>query len=414
MPSILPRFDFRAEYALASDIGATREHYEDAALLAPELGVFAIADGMGGHLAGEVAANLAVEQVKQSLSGRSAQRALEAYVTCADLDARRRVFAQLKRAVERANAFIRADSVQNAEHRGMGTTLDVVWFARDHAFIAHAGDGRVYLARQRAVLQLTADHNAQSVSKVDGFGRLMAPSQGSGITNALGINEVVTVDMLFVDVSRGDRLLLCSDGVYGQIEGESELSELLRSGSAVHAAQALVAHAARHGRDNATAIVVEIGDRFVKRKDLDRGLNAADLERARQSPLLVDLPLSFALTALSAAVEIEVGAGQGVARAVASDLVSYIVLDGVVRYPDGRRVGAGALLYAESLVGVLGQGDAPVCEQTTRLLRVRADDFAEICSDPRLASELYRRLAMHLARLGATRLALPEGANRRG
>ena len=105
---------------------------------------------------------------------------------------------------------------------------------------------------------------------------------------------------------------------------------------------------------------------------------------------------------------------EDVARAVASDLVSYIVLDGVVRYPDGRRVGAGALLYAESLVGVLGQGDAPVCEQTTRLLRVRADDFAEICSDPRLASELYRRLAMHLARLGATRLALPEGANRRG
>jgi sulfur transfer complex TusBCD TusB component (DsrH family) len=259
----------------------------------------------------------------------------------------------------------------------------------------------VYLARPRAVLQLTADHTAQSVSKTDGFGRLVAPSQGSGITNALGINEVVTVDMLFVDVSRGDRLLVCSDGVYAQIEGESELSELLRSGSAQHAAENLIAHAARHGRDNATAIVIEIGDRFVKRKDHDRGLNAADLERARQSPLLVDLPLSFALTALSAAVEIELGEGQALPRAVANDLVSYIVLDGVVRYPDERRVGAGALLHAESLVGVLGQGEAPVCEQTTRLLRVRADDFAEICTDPKLGTELYRRLAMHLARLGA-------------
>jgi PPM family protein phosphatase len=402
MPSILPRFDFRAEYALASDVGATRERYEDAALVAPQLGVFAVADGMGGHLAGEIAAKLAVEQVKQSLSGRSAQRALDAYVACADLNARRRVFAELKRAVERANAFIRADSEQDPEHRGMGTTLDVLWFARDHVFIAHAGDGRVYLARQRAVLQLTADHIAQGVSKVDGFGRSMAPSQGSGITNALGINEVVTVDMLFVDVTRGDRLLICSDGVYGQIEGESELSELLRDGSAEHAAQALIAHVARHGRDNATAIVVEIGDRFVKRNDHDRGLNAGDLERARQSPLLVDLPLSFALTALSAAVEIEVGEGQGVPRAVANDLVSYIILDGVVRYPDQRRVGAGALIHAESLVGVLGQGEAPVCEQTTRLLRVRADDFAEICSDPKLGAELYRRLAMHLARLGAS------------
>jgi PPM family protein phosphatase len=407
MPSVLPRFDFRAEYALASDIGATREHYEDAALLAPELGVFAVADGMGGHQAGEVAAKLAVEQIKQGLSGRSAQRALDAYVACADLNARRRVFAELKRAVERANAFIRVQAEQNSAHRGMGTTLDVVWFARDHAFIAHAGDGRVYLARQRAVLQLTADHTTQAVSKIDGFGRSTAPSQGSGITNALGINEVVTVDMLFVDVSRGDRLLICSDGVYGAMEGESELSELLRDGSASHAVGELIAHAARHGRDNATAIVVEIGDRFVKRKDHDRGLNAADLERARQSPLLVDLPLSFALTALSAAVEIEVGEGQGVPRAVANDLVSYIVLDGVVRYPDERRVGAGALLYAESMVGVLGQGDVPVCEQTTRLLRVRADDFGEICSDPRLGTELYRRLAMHLARLVAN-------ANRRG
>jgi serine/threonine protein phosphatase PrpC len=403
MPSILPRFDFRADYALASDIGASREQYEDRALLAPEIGVFAVADGMGGHRAGEVAAKHAIEQVQRALSGRSAQRALESYVARADLDARRKVFLELKRAVERANAFIRAEALQNSEHRGMGTTLDVVWFARDHAFIAHAGDGRVYLARQRAVLQLTQDHRAQAAGGGDGFGRPKAPSQGSGITNALGLSDVVTVDTLFVDVSRGDRLLICSDGVYGQIAGEAELSELLREGTAEQAARGLVLHAARLGRDNATAIVVEVGDRFVKRSDHDRGLNAADLERARQSPLLADLPLPFVLTALSAAVEIEVGPGQSVPRAVASDLACYIVLDGVVRYPDERRVGAGALLYAESLVGVLGQGDPPVCEQIARLLRVRADDFAEICSDPRLATELYRRLATHLARLGVSK-----------
>lgn len=400
MGHVLPRFDFRAEFALASDIGQLRERYEDAALLAPELGVFAVADGMGGHRAGEVAAKLALDEVQRELAGRSAQRALELYVQRADLDARRRVFAELKRAVERANTFIRADAEQHPERRGMGTTLDVVWLARDHAFIAHAGDGRVYLARQHAVLQLTQDHTAQSSAKLDGFGRPTTTSHGSGITNALGISEQVSVDMLFVDVSRGDRLLICSDGVYGQLDGENELSDLLRDGNAERAAQGLIERVRRLGRDNATAIVIEIGDRFVKRSDHDRGLNAGDLERARQSPLLVDLPRSFALTALSAAVEVEVPAGASVPRAAASDLACYIVLDGVVRYADGRRVGAGALLYAESLVGVLGQAEPPVCEQTTRLLRVRTDDFAEICTNPRLATELYRRLAMHLARLG--------------
>ncbi len=403
MPSILPRFDFRAEYALASDIGATREQYEDAALVAPQIGAFAVADGMGGHLAGEIAAKYAVEEVQRALSGRGAQRVLEAYVARPDLAARRQVFAELRRAVERANSFIRADGEQNPDHRGMGTTLDVVWFVRDHAFIAHAGDGRVYLARQRAMLQLTQDHTAQTSAKTDGFGRVVATGSRSGITNALGISDVITVDMLFVDVSRGDRILLCSDGVYGQIENEAQLSELLREPTAEKAVKALIAEAAKLGRDNATAIVIEVQDRFVKRSEHDRGLNAADLERARQSPLLVDMPTSFALTALSAAVEIEVGEGESVPRQVANDLVAYIVLDGIVRYADERRVGAGALLYAESLVGVPGQGEPPVCEQTTRLLRVRADDFAEICSDPRLAGELYRRLALHLARLHVSR-----------
>jgi hypothetical protein len=123
------------------------------------------------------------------------------------------------------------------------------------------------------------------------------------------------------------------------------------------------------------------------------------LENARQSPLLVDLPLPLTLTALSAAVEIEAAQGTLIPRTVANDLVAYIVLEGLVRHPDGRSVGPGALLYPESLVGVWGQAASPSAEQTSRLLRVRADDFAEICSEPRFAAELYRRLAAHLARL---------------
>lgn len=403
VPSILPRFDFRADYGVATDTGSKRDSNEDAHLVSPEFALFAVADGMGGHRAGEVASRMAVEEIQATLSTPGAVRAVERYVASAGLESRRRVLAFLRRAVEQANQRIRRAALENPEYSGMGTTLDVVWLARDHAFIAHAGDGRVYLARARAVLQLTHDHTlaARPSRAPDGLGMSLGdptPSS-SGVTNALGLSDAVEVDTLFVDVGPRDRLLLCSDGVHGQLEGEQEITDLIRNGPPEATARALVARAGEGGRDNATAIVVEIADRFVKRADRDRGLGAADLENARQSPLLVDLPLPVALTALSAAVEIEVAKDAPIPRAIANDLVAYIVLEGVVKHPDGRSVGPGALLYPESLLGVFGHAPPPVAELTSRLLRVRADDFAEICSEPRFAAELYRRLAVHMARL---------------
>jgi serine/threonine protein phosphatase PrpC len=402
VPSILPRFDFRAEFGVATDKGAKRSTNEDAYLLGAQHAVFAVADGMGGHRAGEVAARLACEEIASTLGSSTAIRVVERYVSNAGLESRRKVLAFLRRAVEQANARIRREALENPDYSGMGTTLDVVWLARDHAFIAHAGDGRVYLARARAVLQLTHDHTlaARQSRAPDGLAITLSESPvASGVTNALGLSDSVQVDTLFVDLGPRDRLLLCSDGVHGQLDGEQEISELIRAGTPEAAARALIQRAGESGRDNATAVVVEIADRFVKRPDRDRGLSPADLENARQSPLLVDLPLPLTLTALSAAVEIEVAQGTLIPRTVANDLVAYIVLEGLVRHPDGRSVGPGALLYPESLVGVWGQAASPSAEQTSRLLRVRADDFAEICSEPRFAAELYRRLAAHLARL---------------
>jgi serine/threonine protein phosphatase PrpC len=414
VPSILPRFDFRADHGVATDTGSKRTTNEDAYVVAPEFALFAVADGMGGHRAGEVAARLACEEILATLSSTTAIRAVERYVSNAGLDSRRKVLAFLRRAVEQANARIRREALDNPDYSGMGTTLDVVWLARDHAFIAHAGDGRVYLARSRAVLQLTHDHTlaARQSRAPDGLAITISEgggAAGSGVTNALGLSDAVQVDTLFVDLGPRDRLLLCSDGVYGQLEGEQEVSELLRTGAPDATARALIQRASEGGRDNATAIVVEIADRFVKRPDRDRGLSPGDLENARQSPLLVDLPLPLALTALSAAVEIELAQGALIPRAIANDLVAYIVLEGLVKHPDGRSVGPGALLYPESLVGVWGQAGPPAAEQTSRLLRVRADDFAEICSEPRYAAELYRRLAAHLARLAVKSGGAPGG-----
>jgi serine/threonine protein phosphatase PrpC len=396
---VIPRFDYRIEHACVTDIGKVRERNEDAFLVAPELALFALADGMGGHAAGEVAAEMALDEVRRTISGATSQRIMDAYVTRPDLTTRRKVFTRLRRALERANERVRNDAAQSAEREGMGTTLDVVLLARDHAFVAHAGDGRVYLARARAMLQLTQDHAHSHSLKATGMMRPRQRQHRDRLVNAVGVRADITVDTLFVDLSRGDRLMLCSDGVHGQIDGEGQLGDLLREGDPAQAAKAIVARACEKGHDNATAVVIEIGERFVKREPGDRGLRAADLERARQSPLLVELPLPQVLNALSAAVEVELAPGTMVPRVIASDLVSYVLLEGLVRYPGDRRVSTGALLFPESLVGAWGEEELPVVEQTARLLRVRADDFAEVCTDPKLGNELYRRLAAHLGRL---------------
>lgn len=403
MASVVPRFDFRVEFSECEDVGRSRSTYEDVALMEPGLALFAVADGMGGHPAGEVAARLAVDEVKAAIADETSQAICDQYCVRPDLKTRRNMLARLKRVMERANEKVREEAERDPARRGMGTTLDVVWLARDRAFVAHAGDGRVYLARSNAVLQLTQDHAQLESLKADGKLGPRRRAQGHDrLINAIGIADSLTADALFVDLARGDRLLLCSDGVHDQLDGEGELAQLLRLGSPGDAARALVGRAGQKGRDNATAVVVEIGDRFVKRAGEDRGLAAADLERAGQSPLLSELPEPLMLEALAAAVEIEIEAGATVPRVVANDLVAYIVLDGILAGVGNsvRQVGTGALVFPGSLVGVWTQGPLPTVTQTARLLRVRADDFEEVCSaDPALAAELYRRLARHIARV---------------
>ena len=278
--------------------------------------------------------------------------------------------------------------------------------------IGEAQDGneavRQSLALQPDVI-LTQDHCEGEALRADG---VMLPKRRARgferLVNAIGLVETVAVDTLFVDVDRGDRLLLCTDGVHGPIADESRLGRILRAGNPQHAARTLVARAVERGHDNATALVVEIGECVVKRASDDRGLAAADLERARHSPLLLDLPLPAVLGALAAAVEIELDAGEIVPRAVANDLVAYVLLEGLVRCAEDRVVSTGALLFAESLVGVWGSGVLPVVEERARLLRVRADDFEEVCdSDPALGNQLHRRIAAHLARASPRDRTLP-------
>jgi len=410
VPGAIPRFDFRVDFAGATDVGRIRKNNEDALAILPDLALFGVADGMGGHAAGEVAAKVAIDTVAAVVREKESRRVLDRFPKNPSLEAQHAVFALLRTAFQQANDAVRAEADARQEASGMGTTLDVAILLRDRAFVAHTGDGRVYLARSSTVIQLTHDH-ALFESMVAAGTMRHTPRVGEGrrrrnpLVNAIGIAKEVSVDTCFVELTRGDRLLLCSDGIHSEIESETILGQLLRTGAAEDGANALVSYALRRGgRDNATVVVVDVCERFVARASPDgeptSGPVSSDILVARHSALLEDLPISSVLAALAAAVEVEIAKDERVPRLVANDWVCYVIVSGQVKMPDGRVLGPSGVLFVESLMGVAREGELPTVLENARLMRLRADDFAEVCGqDVELSNALHVRIARHLARM---------------
>lgn len=237
----------RIVYAARSDVGRMRRANEDSYLVREPL--FAVADGMGGHLAGDVASATAVEVL-----GRDAEL---------ELDERR-----LEEMVRDANAAIWEKAQADAQLRGMGTTCTLVWMEDSTAHLAHVGDSRAYLLREGALSQLTDDHTL--VARMVREGRLEADEarshpQRNVITRALGVDPEVDVDIFAIELQRGDRLLLCSDGLPSMVDDETIRTTLDEHGDLSVAADRLVDLAnSRGGDDNITVLVLEAreGDGF--------------------------------------------------------------------------------------------------------------------------------------------------------
>lgn len=391
------RFDFRVECGVASHIGLVRTSNEDAWHADGERHVFIVADGMGGHAAGEVAAALTLKTTAEAII--EGEAAIASFVESPSLDARRSVFATLQNAAERAHLRVRQEAERSPDCSGMGSTLDVVLLAGERAFIFHIGDGRVYLVRRHVTIQTTHDHDARAALGVKGS--LPPPSRTSApnrLLSAVGIGETVVGDCVSFDLESGDRLILCTDGIHQMIGDENTIGR--RGGKADATANALVELALeKGGRDNATALVVDVHESLLDRKK-PAHVPSRDLAVTLASPLLENVTKAHALKLLSAMVEVEVPDGR-IPRVVTRDRVAYIVLDGEVERSDGAHLGAGAVLYAESLVDAR-RPTTYRANGKVRALRLRADDFREVCSaDLRVAAELYERLARHLAHIGS-------------
>jgi serine/threonine protein phosphatase PrpC len=393
------RFNHRVVHAAASHIGHVRTNNEDVWRADPSMHLYAVADGMGGHDAGEIAAAICMEAFFGVMRDLRAVTALTTFLASPSLRARRGVLDELRRAAESANGAVREEAERIKSKSGLGCTLDAVLLVGDRAFVLHAGDGRVYLARAAATIQLTNDHDVRAV--LAGEGKLTLSQRRAvhnQLLNAIGMNAEATVECAMVELIEGDRLVLCTDGVHEMIGDEAAIATLAKTGDPAQAARGLVDAALGHGgRDNATALVVAVLESQVPR----RGVAAAtrDLRTARSCPLFVDLPDALVLRALTMAVEVELDAEKPIPRIVTTDHVAYIVLEGEAELRS-LTLGRGALLYPESLLSA-GRGHPRFHAKTPmRALRLRADDFREICAgDTRLAAALFERLARHLATL---------------
>jgi protein phosphatase len=231
-----------------SDVGRIRHANEDAFHVGDS--VFAVADGMGGHLAGEVASTTALEPIAR-LDGRVFADAPAATSALVD-------------AVVAANDVVAGKAADDPSFRGMGTTLTAVMVEGRRGHLAHVGDSRAYLLRDGAFDQITTDHTL--VQRLIEEGRLTRDEaaqhpQRSVITRAIGVEQAVDVDAAVLELDPGDVLLLCSDGLTGPVDDEVIAQTLRDTAPVDDAARRLVELALEGGGpDNVTVVILRFGE----------------------------------------------------------------------------------------------------------------------------------------------------------
>ena len=254
------------KFAALTDVGRVRDQNEDNFLVDKKLGLFIVCDGMGGHAAGEVASALAVRTVHDEI--KKQVDLIQDYAALAKGAAKvtkRDILNMLEFAVNRASQRVHVEAVKDTKKRGMGTTLVCLLVIGTQAFIIYVGDSRIYMLRDGLLEQLTEDHtvyNELIKRKKMPREQVEQLAQKNAITRAVGVYEHVEPDTLVLDLTAGDRFLLCSDGLCGYFEDDLEgLGKRLATADADAACKSLVETAnERGGKDNITSVIVTVGD----------------------------------------------------------------------------------------------------------------------------------------------------------
>jgi len=256
----------KLDFAAISDPGLVRSNNEDAYLTLPEKGLFVVADGMGGHNAGEVASALAVKALKED--------AAKLPLIGLKVSWWRRLFSRRKefdpvnflhQVIHRANRNIYETAQTSPDTKGMGTTVAAMLRTDEAMLTAHVGDSRIYRLRDGRLDQLTQDHSlAQELVRKGVLTpeEAMYSAPSNVLTRALGVHEEVQEEISYHSLEPGDMILLGSDGLSNMVE-DDEMAEILsQKGLPLRSkVQGLIEAALKHGgEDNVTAVVVHFSE----------------------------------------------------------------------------------------------------------------------------------------------------------
>jgi len=365
-------------FAAATDVGRQRNHNEDNFLIDKKLRLFMVADGMGGHAAGEVASSIAVHEIRDAVNNK--KDLIDRYRVDHPGVQPYEILQVLEHAVQAACGAVFARAQAEPDKRGMGTTATVLLIAGtgDHlrGFIAHVGDSRVYLARQNQVHVLTEDHSL--MNELVRRGKLNREQIESSpykqyknaVTRAVGVNGSVEVDTFDFDILPGDRFLMCSDGMYAYVD-ENELPRQLADGEVKEVPKKLVDVANKGGgHDNITAVVIRVGATTAE-------LNPRNSEVSLKLDVLKGMQM-FRFLSYKELVQIgsisqtlEVGKDQVIFSAGQPGDAMYVVTSGVVK-----------LVKDDKVVAELTRGhhfgEMALVDRSTRSLSAVAGDGAQL------------------------------------
>ena len=244
-----------------TDVGMKRTNNEDNYLVNDELNLFVCCDGMGGHVGGEYASAIAVNTVEEVLANIESNPDIE--LPDAGSDPVERAREKVRYAIRLAGKRIYEKATAEPEYKGMGTTALALLIDDKNFFIAHVGDSRGYILRDGRIEQLTEDHSLVNEKVKAG---VLTPEEAKThklrniITRSLGYMEEVEVDLQVRAVRRGDKFMLCSDGLSNHVS-TAEIGEIVARHGPQKSARKLIQLACdRGGDDNITVVVVRVDE----------------------------------------------------------------------------------------------------------------------------------------------------------